>query len=575
MASYRAMSEDQFLCSICLGVFTDPATIPCGHTFCKPCLECYWTSSGDPVICALCKTSFTPTPTILVNIVLRDLVESFKGASGEGDKAVDQPTMAPGEVSCDVCIGDRMPKAVKTCLVCLSSYCLEHARVHNARFPRHQLVRPLANLEERMCPNHERLLERYCRTDKTMLCVECDAHQAPAHQVVTMQVEFLAQKAQLTKDQAVVKDKLKATRKEAEKLNSSVLLCKDAAVRQIEFVNAFRLALISKVGLSCDRYNTEARRRVDELESTASDWSRALEDDITALMSRGAALERVIGSSDSFELLNILPSLPSTPPDGNRGPFSVNILTDLLGNLLKNLNKHIAELSKMGYLSTNGNAGSEISLVKEFTVEVTPDPSTAHPSLLFRRGSRGCEIRVDRSKIYRKFPLSAQRFTQVPCVLATQGFSSHRAYWEVEVEDWVGNGSDVWFIGVATESSMTSRGVNLTPEKGFWVLVHREGKLWPATTPNPAATPNSAITPMAVVTQMIRAHVGVYFDGQERRMSFYDVHLGRHLYTYDHIPTNERHFPVFSPDFFRPAFNPINLAMIVTTHTAANHLRGR
>lgn len=124
------------------------------------------------------------------------------------------------------------------------------------------------------------------------------------------------------------------------------------------------------------------------------------------------------------------------------------------------------------------------------SVEVTPDPSTAHPSLLFKQASR--EIRVDRSKMGQMFPLSAQRFTQVLCVLATQWFSSHRAYWEVEVEDWVRNGSDVWFIGVATESSMTSRGVSLTPEKGFWVLVHREGRLWPTTSPNP----------MAIVTQM-------------------------------------------------------------------------
>uniref|UniRef100_A0A4W5RZI9 RING-type domain-containing protein n=1 Tax=Hucho hucho TaxID=62062 RepID=A0A4W5RZI9_9TELE len=416
-----SMSEDQFLCSICLGVFTDPATIACGHTFCKPCLEGYWKISGEPAICALCKTSFTPTPNIQVNKVLRDLVESFKGARG-GDEAVDQPTMAPGEVSCDICIGDRMSKAVKTCLVCLSSYCLQHARVHNARFSRHQLVRPLANLEERMCPNHNRLLERYCRTDKTMLCVACDAHQAPAHLVVTMQVEFLAQKAQLAKDQTVVKEKLKATLNEAEELNSSVLLCENEAVKQIEFVNAFRLALVSKVGLIYDRYNIEASRRVDELERTASRWNRALEEDITALMSRVFALERVIGSSDSFELLNNLPSLASAPSDRVRGPCSLFIPTDLLENLVENLLKNIDKLPKMSYLTTNCNAGSAIALIKEFTVEVTPDPSTAHPSLLFRRGSHGCEIRVDRSKMARKFPMSAQRFTQVwqlspPCLL--------------------------------------------------------------------------------------------------------------------------------------------------------------
>ncbi|XP_036845076.1 E3 ubiquitin-protein ligase TRIM58 isoform X2 [Oncorhynchus mykiss] len=501
-----SMSEDQFLCSICLGVFIDPATIPCGHTFCKPCLEAYW-NTRDTAICALCKTSFTPAPNIQVNMVMRDLVESFKGASG-GDEVVDQSsTLAPGEVSCDICIGDRMSKAVKTCLVCVSSYCLEHARVHNARFSRHQLVRPLANLEERMCPTHNRLLELYCCFDKTMLCVACDSHQAPAHLVVTMRVEFLVQKAQLVKAKTVVKEKLKATRIEAEKLNSSVLLCENKAARQIEFVNAFHVALVSKN----------------------------------------------------------LPSLPPAPPDGIRGPCSVNIPTDLLGNLAEHFMQNMAKLPKMGYFTRNGSAGSEITLVKEFTVEVTPDPSTAHPSLLFRRGSHGCEIRVDRSKIARTFPMSTHRFTQVPCVLATQGFSSHRAYWEVEVEDWVGNGSDVWFIGVATESSMTSQGVGLTPGNGFWVLVHREGRLWP--------TP--ATNPMAIVTQMRKAHVGVYFDGRKRLVSFYDIHLGDHLYTYQHVPTNERLFPVFSPDYFRSSFKHANHAMIVRTHTATNPLRGR
>uniref|UniRef100_A0A4W5MZP0 RING-type domain-containing protein n=1 Tax=Hucho hucho TaxID=62062 RepID=A0A4W5MZP0_9TELE len=356
MASYSAMSEDQFLCSVCLGVFTNPATIPCGHSFCKPCLEGDWNSSGDHAVCPVCNTRFTPTPTIQVNIVLRDLVESFKGARGSCGVAVDRPTVAPGEVSCDACLGYGMTKAVKTCLVCMSSYCLQHEMVHNARFSRHQLVRPLANLEERMCLNHERLLERYCRTDKTMLCGVCDTHPEPAHQVVSMQVEFLAQKAQLTEAQTRIKEKLKATWKEAERFKSSFHRCKDAAESQIQFVNGFRLALVSKVGLICDRYNIEARRRVDEMKSTASCRSRVLEDDMTALTSRGAELERLIGTSDSFALLNILPSLPSGLPDGVRGQCSINIPPDLLGNLLKTLMKDIAKLPKMGYLTTNGYA---------------------------------------------------------------------------------------------------------------------------------------------------------------------------------------------------------------------------
>lgn len=70
-------------------------------------------------------------------------------------------------------------------------------------------------------------------------------------------------------------------------------------------MNGFRLDLVSKVGLICDRSNIEARRRVDEMKSTASCRRRVLEDDITALTSRGAELEQLIGSSDSFVFFNV------------------------------------------------------------------------------------------------------------------------------------------------------------------------------------------------------------------------------------------------------------------------------
>uniref|UniRef100_A0AAZ3S0K2 Uncharacterized protein n=1 Tax=Oncorhynchus tshawytscha TaxID=74940 RepID=A0AAZ3S0K2_ONCTS len=39
-SSSRLLSEEQFQCSICLDVFTEPVSTPCGHNFCKSCLEC-------------------------------------------------------------------------------------------------------------------------------------------------------------------------------------------------------------------------------------------------------------------------------------------------------------------------------------------------------------------------------------------------------------------------------------------------------------------------------------------------------------------------------------------------------
>ncbi|XP_071004073.1 tripartite motif-containing protein 5-like [Oncorhynchus clarkii lewisi] len=34
--------EEQFQCSICLDVFTEPVSIPCGHNYCKACIRGYW-----------------------------------------------------------------------------------------------------------------------------------------------------------------------------------------------------------------------------------------------------------------------------------------------------------------------------------------------------------------------------------------------------------------------------------------------------------------------------------------------------------------------------------------------------
>ena len=33
------LSEEQFQCSVCLDVFTEPVSIPCGHSFCLACIK--------------------------------------------------------------------------------------------------------------------------------------------------------------------------------------------------------------------------------------------------------------------------------------------------------------------------------------------------------------------------------------------------------------------------------------------------------------------------------------------------------------------------------------------------------
>ncbi|NXF84037.1 TRI27 protein, partial [Sclerurus mexicanus] len=46
---------DEASCPICLGLFQDPVSIPCGHNFCRGCIERCWEGSGGSPGCPRCR----------------------------------------------------------------------------------------------------------------------------------------------------------------------------------------------------------------------------------------------------------------------------------------------------------------------------------------------------------------------------------------------------------------------------------------------------------------------------------------------------------------------------------------
>ncbi|XP_023254969.1 nuclear factor 7, brain-like [Seriola lalandi dorsalis] len=130
-AASNLRSEDQFLCSICLDVFTDPVTTPCGHNFCKNCITTHWDIS-DRCQCPMCKKVFKRRPELHINTLLSEVVAQFKLEAQQktSSSSSEQQVSKPGEVPCDVCTGTKL-KALKSCLVCLTSYCETHLEPPN------------------------------------------------------------------------------------------------------------------------------------------------------------------------------------------------------------------------------------------------------------------------------------------------------------------------------------------------------------------------------------------------------------------------------------------------------------
>ncbi|XP_078138112.1 E3 ubiquitin-protein ligase TRIM21-like [Centroberyx gerrardi] len=71
------LSEEQFLCPICLDVFTDPVTIPCGHNFCKTCITKHWDINVQ-CQCPMCKEVFDRKPELRVNTFISEMAAQFR-----------------------------------------------------------------------------------------------------------------------------------------------------------------------------------------------------------------------------------------------------------------------------------------------------------------------------------------------------------------------------------------------------------------------------------------------------------------------------------------------------------------
>ncbi|XP_072115417.1 butyrophilin subfamily 1 member A1-like [Mobula birostris] len=145
-------------------------------------------------------------------------------------------------------------------------------------------------------------------------------------------------------------------------------------------------------------------------------------------------------------------------------------------------------------------------------VSVTLDVETASPSL---------KVSGDRKSVrwagtWRDLPDTGKRFTNWECVLGSEGFTSGRHYWEVEV-----TGNRHWSLGVAAESVERKRSIGTTPECGFWIIRRRDDVMKVYTSPE-----------SPLLAGPIPGRVGVYLSYESGTVSFYNAEAKSHLHTF-------------------------------------------
>uniref|UniRef100_A0A672LBF5 Tripartite motif-containing protein 16-like n=1 Tax=Sinocyclocheilus grahami TaxID=75366 RepID=A0A672LBF5_SINGR len=182
MAGARVF-QDEFTCPVCLDLLKDPVTIQCGHSYCMSCITDCLNEEDDKRVysCPQCRQTFSPRPALARNTMLAEVVEKLKKTKLSADCDA-----GAGDVQCDVCTG-RKYKAVKSCLMCLNSYCQNHLEQHESWFKgkRHSVIEATGRLQEMICQKHEKLLEVFCRTDQKCICVLCTVTEHKNHDTVS------------------------------------------------------------------------------------------------------------------------------------------------------------------------------------------------------------------------------------------------------------------------------------------------------------------------------------------------------------------------------------------------------
>uniref|UniRef100_UPI00358EC221 E3 ubiquitin/ISG15 ligase TRIM25-like n=1 Tax=Myxine glutinosa TaxID=7769 RepID=UPI00358EC221 len=467
---------NELTCPVCFELYKEPIALPCGHSFCRVCLEKSWEKREEDAgyVCPNCREVFPQKPKLMKNVIIANLVENMKLKKGKvglgvevedaehGDVNVKEGMKSGGSESfCELCNGE----AAKRCVPCEILCCEKHLKPHQQRG--HKLVGPGVKIEELRCIGHGKPILLYCKNDGSLMCLMCMGEEHRDHDVVALEIahaelkDVLAAKyPHVSQSMQSVASKLRQVQEEEDqtevgrsdeekdkfwcaikKLMGNV---KDEEVvvyssRDAEDSLEEKRRLVCQfVNESVDLMKSEINKRKMEKLSLLGKQREKLEQQMEDLRQGKSAMDTALQDLEAISFLQAskdllkrlttmsdFKSVKRTPLpvlDFSKEEKNLDGLITLNKNFLEKIQKGPVEHPEKVELDQN-------NLRRLYGRSPSLDPNSAH-----RRIKISGDLRTaTRTWTENQYPEHPDRFDVHPQVVSCDCFSSGRHYWEVDV----------------------------------------------------------------------------------------------------------------------------------------------